>query len=201
MSTITKQEMTLASKVAYSISRNWKLVEADDVEAHLFLWLVENERYLINWRKEEGDGKLFVSLRREAAKYCASETKHKASIDNLQNNNVYNIDMIYRTLPFIFEYNPLEHDISNTGDSLAYEIISDISNAYHSLNKKDKHIIDLRFKNGLSYKEIAEYYDVKENTANQRIHRTVEKLYEKLSSTIVTTPKVILEEKPNWLYE
>jgi len=99
---ITEKEMKLAEKVAWRIGSKWSSVEIDDLQQHLYLWLVQNTRALERWRNDMTDGKLYVSLRREAAKYCARE--QAAHIGQpITHDNFYTVEMVSRALPFIFE--------------------------------------------------------------------------------------------------
>lgn len=180
---ILPEEMALASKVASYFSSRWKLVEREDLESHLFLWLVENVSHLENWRKEEGDGKLYVSLRREASKYCAKETKHKANTDDLNNGNFYNIDIVYKALPYIFEYDTISSEMKNEDSGLGYNIMADILNAYNGLNKENKDVLELRYHFGFSFEEIAESYGLTEKAAEKRVERAANKLLSSLYGT------------------
>ena len=71
---ITAAEIKLAEKVAWRVGSKWQAVEIDDLQSHLYLFMAENVKHLVRWRDEPGDnGKLYVALRREAARYCAKE--------------------------------------------------------------------------------------------------------------------------------
>lgn len=179
MSNILPEEINLAKTVARMIGRKWKLVEIDDLEAHLFLWLVENERYLERWRETEGDGQLFVSLRREAAKYCAKETKEKVHTDDLNNNNTYDISVVYKTLPYIFEYDTIVNSVDK--NSVVYETITDILNAYNDLKEHEKELISLKYEKGISHNELAMMYNIQTKTMEKRIERIVNKIHQKLT--------------------
>ena len=180
---ILPEELNLASTVAKSFASKWKLIDVNDLESHLFLWLVENENKLIKWRNETGDGKLYVSLRREAGKYCSKETKHIANIDDLDNTNFYNLDMVYRALPFLFEYNINQAEMKNEPTGLGHSIITDIVNVYHGLPKETKQLLMLRYRDGLTFQQISEAYDITNTAAEKRVERAVHKLYDSLAGT------------------
>ena len=180
---VLPEEMKMASTVASSFASKWKLVEKDDLESQLFLWLVQNTRHLIKWREEEGDGKLYVSLRREAAKYCRQETRHRANLDDINNNNFYNTDIIYNALPYIFEYDITQADVNGDDSGLAYNIMTDIINAYNGLNKENKEILELRYKLGYSFTQIANSLDVTPKAVEKRVERAVTRLLDSLSGS------------------
>lgn len=182
---ILPEELKLASTVAKTFASKWKLVDVDDLESHLFLWLVENEVNLIKWRHDSGDGRLYVSLRREASRYCSKETKNIANIDDIDNNNFYNIDMIYRALPFLFEYNVNEVEMHNYDTGLGHSIMVDIVGVYHGLPKDIKQLLLLRYRDGLTFQQISEAYDITASAAEKRVERAVHKLYDSLSGTPV----------------
>lgn len=192
---ILPEELELASKVASKFARKWRLVNVDDVEAHLFLWLVENYEYVKKYRDDDNNARLYVSLRREAARYCAKETKHVANIDSINNNNFYNIDMIYRALPFLFEYNPLEALMSNEYESLAQTIMSDINGVYHGLPSDVKQVIALRYRDGLTFEQIGEFFNITSIAAEKRVERAVHKLYDSLAGTPVQWYKNNIDKK------
>lgn len=180
---ILPEELKLASTVSKSFASKWKLIDVDDLESHLFLWLVENENNLIRWRNDEGDGRLYVSLRREASRYCSKETKHIANVDDIDNNNFYNIDMVYRALPFLFEYDLNEAEMTNEQTGLGHSIMTDIYSVFHGLPKDVKQLLSLRYRDGLTYQQISEAYDITGSAAEKRVERAVNKLYNSLAGT------------------
>lgn len=180
---ILPEELNLASTVAKSFANKWKLVNVDDLEGHLFLWLVEHEVDLIRFRDDEGDGRLYVSLRREASRFCTKETRAVANVDDIDNNNFYNLDMIYRALPFLFEYDINASEMSNEPTGLGHTIMSDINSVYHGLSTDVKNVLALRYRDGLSFQQISEAYNTTVSAAEKRVERAVHKLYDSLSGT------------------
>ena len=177
---IYDDEIALANKVAYTVGRKWKTIEIEDLKQHLILWLYENYTAVERWRKETGDGKLYVSLRREAGKYCGKETSANVG-QNIEKDNEYNVEMVKKILPFIWEIT--EHQAGNlVGESpLAIAVLTDVSSAYHGMKKEDKELLALRFRDGKSYAVLGQYLEVSADAARMRLNRTLERLTDKLA--------------------
>lgn len=176
---ITDDELALAAKVAYTVGRKWK-IEIEDLKQHLTLWLFENYTAVERWRKETGDGKLYVSLRREAGKYCAKETAANVG-QPIEKDNEYDFDTVKKIIPFIWEIT--EFGAGNLlGESqVAIAVLTDVSSAYHGLNKEDKELIKLRFRDGKSYAVLGQYLEVTPDAARMRLNRSVQRLVDKLA--------------------
>ena len=189
--TILDSEMRLASKVAWRIGSKWAAVEIDDLQQHLFLWMVENERALTRWRDEEGDnGKLYVSLRREAAKFCAKEQAVNVG-QSINKDNFYTVDLVKRALPFVFEETPQSTVVVNpvtgepqqaSGDfNLALTIMTDIRQHFWGLNAEIRQVLEWRFRDGLTFEEIAELRSMTKQGAMKSVDRAVQRLVDALA--------------------
>lgn len=172
----TDAEYKTTQKVAKYFSDRWKNVEYDDVLGELYLWLTENYKYVERWREETGDGKLFVSLRRHAAKYCAKSSGEKYADPKLTNNLKYTIEQVEKTLPHIFEENIYEQLMNMESEKL-FEIMFDVFQAFHDMKNDDKRILALRYYYGKTSKEIGEMLDLKDNTVDKRLERALKKLH------------------------
>lgn len=187
---ITPNELKLAEKVAARIGSKWSAVEIDDLTGHLYLWLVKNLRHLEKWRLEEGDGKLYVSLRSEAAKYCAKE--QAAAVGRpISEGNFYTPALLERALPYIFEdipqttvrVNPVtEAPESYQGEpNLALTILTDIKSGFYGLHRKLQEEIEWYYRDGLTYEEIGELRGLTKDGAKKRIDKAVSRLSDKLA--------------------
>ena len=189
--TLLNTEMTLESKVAHRIGSRWSMVETEDLESHLFLWMLENKNTLIRWRDEDGDnGKLYVSLRREAAKFCAKE--HAARVGQpIITDNFYTPDMVRRALPYIFESVPqtivVENPVTLAAQSIPSDpnlgllIITDIRQQFYGLNRDVRDILAWRFRDGLTLEEIAELKDMSKQGARKAVDRALNRLVDALA--------------------
>lgn len=190
---INAAEMNVAERVGKRIAGRWSSVDADDVISHLYLWILENTASVIRWRSEEGgEGKLYVSLRREAAKFCASE-EAVAVGRPLYADNFYNPEMLERALPFVFEDTPqttvLENPVTGAVESRwspdasnnAVAIMADIRGALYGLNFEIRETLELRFRDGLTFEELGELSGISKVGAKKRVDRAIERLSQSLS--------------------
>lgn len=189
--TIETRELTLAGKIAQRIGSRWSAVEVEDLTSHLYLWLVEHSNQLANWRDQEGgEGKLYVSLRREAAKYCAKQ--QAAAVGRpIAADNFYTIELLNRALPYLFEETPETIvDINpRTGQALfvnnesgnALAIMADIRGAFYGLNSEIRQVLEWRYQDGLTYEEIGELRNITKDGAKKVVDRAVSRLSDALS--------------------
>lgn len=187
---LTSHELTLIKKVANNIGKKWH-VDVEDLSQHLTLFLLESWRAVERWRKQTGDGSLYVSLRREAGKYCAKE-KEKQLGEPIDKNNMYTVDVVKRVLPFIWEITEQAKGNMVGEQQTAMAVLADVSGAYYGMSNADRTLLELRFKDGLSYNDIGERYKIKPDAARVKVNRTLQKLTSKLagpSSVWVREPK------------
>lgn len=183
-------ELRLAERVAQRIGSKWTAVEQDDLTSHLYLWLVENLKAVERWRAEDSEGKLYVSLRREAAKYCAREQAARVGRP-IQAGNFYTTDLLDRALPFVFEDTPqttvTTHPMTGqpmgipTESDRAVSIMADIRGAFYGLNREIKQVLEWRYRDGLTLEEIGELRGITKDGAKKQVDRAVSRLSDALS--------------------
>lgn len=188
---ITEKEIRLAEKVAWRVGSKWSEVEIDDLQSHLYLFMAENVGHLERWRREPGDnGKLYVALRREAAKYCAKEQAARVGRPSLT-DDFYTADLLRRALPYVFEEVPQTTVAENpvTGrpetipseSNLALTIITDIRGAFFGLNPEVRQVLAWRFRDGLTFEEIGELKGISKDGAKKSVDRAVQRLADSLA--------------------
>lgn len=188
---ITQHELKLAERVAYRIGSKWSLVETDDLTSHLYLWLVQNTKAVERWRDEDsGEGKLYVSLRREAAKYSAREQAARVGRP-IQAGNFYTPDLLDRALPYIFEdipqttvlENPVTGEASRVGTTFddALTLLADIRGHFYGLNRELKQVLEWRYRDGLTFEEIGELRGITKDGAKKQVERAVSRLADALA--------------------
>jgi len=189
---LSPTELTLADRVAVRIGRSWSEVEIEDLNSFLYLWLCENFDTVKRWRSEEGgEGKLYVSLRREAAKYCAKEQAIRVGRP-IHAENYYNVSMLQRALPFIFEDFPqttvaidprTSAPVHTVGADFntAVTLLADIRGAFYGLNPEIRLTLEYRFRDGLTFEEIGELKSLTKDGAKKQVERAVERLSNALS--------------------
>lgn len=191
MSSLTPKELGVAERVAKRIGQKWTLVEEDDLTSHLYLWLLNNEASVTRWRSEvAGEGKLYVSLRREAAKFCAKEQAARVGRP-LNEGNFYDSGKVSRALPFIFEESPetvvLENPVTgqtnhSVGEyGLGQTILADIRGAFYGLNPDVRRVLEWRYRDGLTFEEIGELREITPQGAKKQVDRGVSRLVDALS--------------------
>jgi RNA polymerase sigma factor (sigma-70 family) len=179
---IQPNEILIAEKVGSYYASRWKQVEKDDLIQHLILWMAERDsNQMQRWRDEDSiEGKLYVSLKRAANDYCRAETS-KVVHQELTANNSYTLEVVKRTLPFVFSTPSVEDPIN----SKALMIVGDVSSALFALSKDDIEIITLRYRDEYTHEELASHYGVMIDTASQRLHRATERVLSKLGGVAV----------------
>lgn len=184
-------ELKTAERVAARIGSRWSAVEVDDLTSHLYLWLVTNLKAVQRWRGEsEGEGKLYVSLRREAAKYAAREQAARVGRP-IQAGNFYTPELLDRALPFVFEDTPQTTVTVNpaTGQAspvpaesdLAVAIMADIRGAFYGLNREIRQVLEWRYRDGLNFEEIGELKRITKDGARKQVERAVSRLADALA--------------------
>ena len=188
---IEPMELRTAEKVATRIGSRWSAVDVDDLTSHLYLWLVQNLKALERWRGEfNGEGKLYVSLRREAAKYCARE--QAAGVGRpIQSGNFYTAEIVSRALPFIFEdipqttvaVNPITGEAANIPAEfdMAVALLADIRGMFYGLNREIRQVLEWRFRDGLTFEEIGELKSITKDGGKKAVDRAVARLVDALA--------------------
>jgi DNA-directed RNA polymerase specialized sigma24 family protein len=184
------EELKLAEKVAARIGSKWSAVDVDDLTGHLYLWLLTNIKSVERWRDETGDGKLYVSLRREAAKYCAKE--QAAAVGRpITAGNFYTVELLDRALPYVFEETPQtlttvnpvtgKPEGSSAEPGLAMTIMTDVRAAYYGLNREIQEVLAWRYRDGLTLEEIGELRNLTKAGAGKSLERALSRLSDSLA--------------------
>jgi DNA-directed RNA polymerase specialized sigma24 family protein len=185
-------ELRLAQTVAAKMARRWHQVDVDDVTGTLYLWLAENYKSVQRWRDEPGgEGKLYVSLRREAAKYAAHESAARINRP-LDDSAAYPVEVLERALPFIWEETPVSVVRVNptTGEELdrpantglAQAILADLRGGFYGLPAEVQGVLAWRFRDGLTYEEIGDLSGMTKDGAKKRVARGLKRLSDALGS-------------------
>jgi RNA polymerase sigma factor (sigma-70 family) len=184
-----KAVKTVANKHAYK----WKAVNKEDLQQHLYLFLTRKYDTLERWRTEEyGEAKMYLSLNREANNYCVKEQAEANGEKTLSTNkitkNTYTFNQIAKALDYLWEYptsilsstttHPTDDNIiiHNSETQKLLDIMLDIKKAITQLNPSDQIIIEYRYKENKTFKQIAELLNIKEDAARMRINRLINKL-------------------------
>jgi RNA polymerase sigma factor (sigma-70 family) len=178
---ITEQELTLAKKVAASTARKWRHVNREDLTQELTLWLFEHEAQVERYRAEDADGKLFVALRREAAKWAARETRAVTG-KTLEADYEYSVEQVRRAMPFVFEDIPQTVTEDGTVEhSRALMVMTDFKNAFRDQPVDVQAVLTAHYRDGLTEAELARRFGVSQPTVNRRLKRAVERVWRTLN--------------------
>ena len=191
MAELTTDEMKTARAVAYRIGSKWRSVEVDDVQSELYLWLVKHLPKVVSWRDDpHGKGKLYVSLKREALKYCTRESAARSG-QPLTRDQFYSEKMLDKALPFMWEQWPettVRQD-PRTGKVLdrpfefsnAIAIMADIKSAFFGLPADMQELLAFKYRDGLTNDEIGDLRDMTDEGARQAVGRALKRLSEALA--------------------
>lgn len=184
------QELKLAEKIAHRIGSRWSMVETDDLTSHLYLWLLQNIKHVERYRNDHGTGRLYVALRNEALRYCTKETAARVG-QPINKDNFYKADMLERTLPFIFEQipqttvkvDPRTGQAQSVGHEYdtALAIMADIKGGFYGLHASVREVLELRFRDGLTFEEIAEVREITKDGAKKLVDRAIGRLVDALA--------------------
>lgn len=190
------KELLSARRVAKSVSNKWSSVTTDEVEAHLYLWLCENYRYVERYRHEgkHGQNKLRLALARAATKHAIKEQEEQTGY-GITTGAVYTADQIKKALPYIWEHPDMATTVITNEEGMAYEpvqydsaaetaraVLSDVSGAYYSLTKPDQRILAQRYLQGLTYQQIADVTGSTREAERKHVTRAIDRLLRRIGS-------------------
>jgi len=184
------KEYAVARSVAYRMSKSWTAVDAEDVQQHLLLWMVEHFDKVQGFRElNYQEAMLTVALRRVAAVYCAGE-QEKAFGAPLVSGYEYSLPVIREALKLMFhspEINQARVDPVSEApldpprdESLTQAIMADIKGAYKDLPESFKEVLSYHFDYDLPLDTIGKLYGISRSAAKKRIDRALRRLQARL---------------------
>lgn len=182
---LNSKELLLAEAVSKNVARKWVSIEQEDLRQHLFLWMLEHTDQVERFRADEGDGRLYVSLRNEALRYAVKETQQVVNRP-VDEDDFYTFDIVKKALPFIFQttaqtvvrVNPV------TGQALARPtesgvgatIMLDLKQAFNELDGDDKRVLRWRYDDDLTLDDIAILLQITRDGAKKKVDRSITRL-------------------------
>ena len=194
------EEIKLADDIAAGIGKRWRRVSVDEVKAELRLWLCENHKYVVQWRKEgqHGRNKLRLSLKRRANQHCREENTAQQPWSPEWE---YTPDATGTILELYFAYEDWA-EISPDGDSDVWASLTDVSGAFQTLNVVDKKLLALRYELGFKYGEIAETMELASaDAARMRVGRALNRCAERAGEKTVRFVKGATRKKTPEMYD
>lgn len=182
---LNSKELMLAEAVSKNVANKWQSIEQEDLQQHLFLWMCEHLPQVERFRADEGDGRLYVSLRNEALRYAVKETQ--ASVNRpINEDDFYTFDIVKKAIPFIFQtnvetiaqVNPVTgeaiHKVAEPGLGLA--IMVDLKMAFQELDGDDKRVLRWRYDNDLTFDDLAVLLGITRDGAKKKVDRALMRL-------------------------
>lgn len=190
---ITPEEFALAENIARHVAPKWTGVDVDDVMAALYLWLVENHGYVVEYRDAEyGQGKLATALTREAHSACATEYRHA---HHLADQTWYTAQQLEKLLPHAWDlsdwpqssvYHPSGRP--DTSAETVLVMLGDVAHGLARMPADDRRLLALRYQDDASYADIAEGLGISSEAARKRCTRALERLHHLLGGDKAEPP-------------
>lgn len=183
-------ELNTAGKVANKVGRQWERIEIEDLYSHLVLWLYTHSKRVQAGDRETYPGRLWSELKREAIRYCAKETAQNIG-QPINLDRVYTINRVRRALPFIFEAPPINQavvdpsngrTVSHHTNGDAHDLLIDVYEAFRRLTSAQRELIRLKYRDGLSWAEIAEITASTVGATKMRMDRAIKTLVSELGT-------------------
>lgn len=181
---LNDQDRMLAQQVALMVASKWSLVDVQDVEAELFLWLVENEHHVDAYRVNDDVGKLVVALKRHAIAFCVKEQTIRQG-GALMETSDYSAEQVERVLPFVYLDTPQtivnEFEKHHGDHSLSLAIMADVKSALIALPEDMKETLTQRFYLKLTFQEMGDIAGITKRAAKKRVDRAILELRRNLT--------------------
>lgn len=168
-----ERDLGLVRQVADWCAARWTLVDRDDVEGELLLWLVENEETAADYRRNGDMGKLTKSLKRVATKYAVKEST-VAQGGQLWDDAPYTVEQVERVLPFVFEPQGHTTDLVNA-------VMVDVKTAISWLPDDMKETLTQRFYYHYTFEQIGAKAGISKQAAQKRVEKAIQELRNNLS--------------------
>lgn len=189
---ITETELSTARSVARKAASKWSLVEAEDLESALVLWLFENQKTVARYQSDpEGPIKLLVALRRRATQICAKEQSERSGTP-LDFNARYSLQQIERALITMFNapsssgnrVHPSTGQMLDTHDSFVEDVralVMDVGKAFQELEDNEQRLLLLKYKMNYTYRDMALVDGISAPGARKRVRRYIRKIQRMLN--------------------
>ena len=194
-----------AEMVAYSISRDFPMVEAEDLIQEALMWAVAHPNKVATWMEhDEGAGRIAVAMKNACKDYAVAQRANQRGDEAQIDDAWYTLDMLKGTgrsvgkrglLHLVYDdqawTNPekvetesrTKRDPAEGNNWLA--TLADVSSALDKLARSDPKahaLLVLHFKQGYTYEQIGEALEppVARMTVGRRMDRAVKKVQELL---------------------
>lgn len=184
LSPILREEENIARNIARRSAGKWSLVDAEDLESELILWLYENIETVIRYRNElDGQMKLITALRRKAHGFCMAEQQERSG-SPLDSGSKYSTQQIERALVAMFNstgsntrrVHPQTGELLDSYDPVlddARTMVLDVKLAFGNLSVEHQKILIWKFEQEFTYRDIAMLEKISAPGARKRVKKAV----------------------------
>lgn len=193
----------LVPSVTYVIVRKFKgWVDTEDIRQELYLWAIGRGQQftdLLNEpnfeKREQNERRIAYQMRRVAERYARREKARKAGYKT-SDEAFYDTTLIAQLIPFVIasivngtvleQAQEMINDGQPRGQSTPAEggnllaILIDIKKAYLKLEQEDKTILQMRYHDGFTLNQVAQYLECATSTADRRSNSALRRLQNKL---------------------
>lgn len=165
----------------------WSLVDAEDLESVLLLWLYENSATVAKYRQEtDGTVKLITALRRKAQAYCTAEQQERSGTP-LDFNAKYSLQQIERSLVAMFNLNtqngirvnPLTDQPVDVWDPTlddARAVVLDVKLAFQKLDPNSQGVLIWKYEAEYTYRDIALFLGMSAPGARKKVRKILREI-------------------------
>jgi DNA-directed RNA polymerase specialized sigma24 family protein len=187
LSPILPGELNIARNIARRSAGKWSLVDPEDLESELILWLFENLNVVFRYRTEpDGQMKLITALRRKAHGFCMAEQQERSG-STLDAGSRYSMQQIERSLVAMFNstgsntrrVHPQTGELLDSYDPVlddARTMVLDVKIAFSNLPVEYQKILIWKFEQEFTYRDIAMLEKISAPGARKRVKKAVKLL-------------------------
>ncbi len=184
---VTEVETNIARNLARRLAGKWSLVDVEDLESVLLLWLYENSAIVAKYREQtDGTIKLVTALNRKAHSFCVAEQQERSGYV-LDYNSRYSLTQIERSLVAMFnltgssaiKVNPVTGEPVDAYDSSlddARAAVLDVKLAFEKLDSESQMILIWKFEQEFTYRDLALLLGMSAPGARKKLRKVLREL-------------------------
>ena len=191
-----EESKDIAANVARSIHRRYHTYfDVEDLRQDLMVWILKREDKVQEWlitEDEEEHNKgvrmLARALQRQADKYCRSKKAQSLGYQ-LEDEAFYSPLSLSELLPYVWSdvvetrdgTKPRVSGGGNPAEGGTYVIqLIDVRRALSKLNEMDRDMLQLKFENDYTFKELSELLGISDTSAHRRVEGALRRLNKQL---------------------
>jgi hypothetical protein len=181
---ITEAELSTAKAVARKAASKWSLVESDDLESSLVLWLFENKATVLRYQDDpDGPIKLLVALRRRANQLCVKDQAERSGTP-LDFNARYSTSQIERSLIAMFNMPSVSgaRVHPSTGQPIdKFEPFVEDAKAFIRLEDDSQRLLMMKYQHNYTFRDIALVEGISAPGVRKRIRKFIRLMQQTLN--------------------